>query len=597
MNQLKFGYTTGNDFTLTGTNYIGYYSVDDNLVPYTGKYITGNSRELTYKDNYNAGVIGSTYNFDQIIYDTSVLPYNNEVYIHTNEFITSNVLNSKFNYLQNNLIYTYSKLFIGSTDVPVNHAYVAGLSASDTYIKWYPNTNNQFFNSQSFTSLIPTYSAIDAMKAFVCFKVNEGYNVFGISDTHLIGLSSSTLEGSPTIAVVLYTNLVDENTDLECYTLSGISFNGQYVFVTDSSFNQVFRYNVEGYITNDASRRYKRNLIETIGGPGTTKSTDKFNGIEQICSSETNVLIIDQGNKCIKVYDFNFVYQQRISFDRNINLLIKSVKWCKFNNTYYVLIYDQTNENTVLYQYDSSFKLIDSWQFKDYLEPLFNEQFLTFEFSTLDSNVAYFLTNKNVYKKFLTNPVYSFARFQLSKFGIGSQDVNDNEFRDISIVERDDEYEDVFLLSTGKIFYCKEQTTYNDILHTNNIPYFSISDISLESQENVQSIIINKELYKLYANILAIKNRLLGQFYAEFDEYGNLRYKNYKYFDVELYNTINDTNNYDMYLNSNEPLNTSSINRVFKKIITMMQTIMSSVTHDISNFFPVLSGTNTVVID
>ena len=33
----KFGYATGELFTLTGSNYVGYYNIKDN-VAYTGKY-------------------------------------------------------------------------------------------------------------------------------------------------------------------------------------------------------------------------------------------------------------------------------------------------------------------------------------------------------------------------------------------------------------------------------------------------------------------------------------------------------------------------------------------------------------------------------
>src|SRR6478736_1936693 len=126
----KINYTDSSAFTLTGSPYTGYFNISNAGKAFVGQYTQ--DVELTPKSNYlSEYYINKSIFMDRFLFDSIRLPYSErEVLIGANEIVSAATLNTKLGLLQTNLIYLYSKLFLGNTDVPIGYLHTAGLSAN-----------------------------------------------------------------------------------------------------------------------------------------------------------------------------------------------------------------------------------------------------------------------------------------------------------------------------------------------------------------------------------------------------------------------------------------------------------------------------------
>jgi hypothetical protein len=228
------------------------------------------------------------------------------------------------------------------------------------------------------------------------------------------------------------------------------------------------------------------------------------------------------------------------------------------------------------------------------------------------------ITKSNVYKKFFSNPKKTFATFTRSKYGqdpsiawkfqtikwknmnlrwgFGSGNKKFDLF-DVDILNLNDGHDSMFVLSNSKILFFKEKTIYNSILKNTELPYFKTDKVLLNIEENVQALVLNKELYKIYSNIIQIKNNLKGRFYYKYDNYGDLNYNNYISLLDEEINKINILINYDTKINDNEIVVPQVMNRIFSKIIELENLLFELTEPFIPNFKNLPTIDNVVYIE
>lgn len=624
--QIKYGYAEGNELFLRKNKYRGFYNVYNDGSVFSGQYRTNESLPLKVSDNYAGDFISSKYFKDRTILDENKLPYSErDIYFDTNELVNCASINTKLKYIQDNLIYIYSRLFFGDTDIPYKYAYTAGIAKNTTTFAWHTarnssDTNPYLFESQTFneTTTLSSYSQIDNLKKFIIFPQTKTNNtsILGISDTHLIGLTSNS--NFTNIGVVLYENVIDNFSAEKCQHLSDLTFDGKYLFVTDSQINsggQVFKYDILSYFTGDIAYEYKRFLIKPIGGFGIAKNKNKFNGCDIIGSKKNLIFVNDSGNKVIKVYDSNFVYKRNLKY--SINYEVKDIRWRELNDSMYVLFFDNKKQKFLLREYGLNYKFND-FEFEDTFYKETDFEFRRMCFSEVDSNVFYLITKSNVYKKFFSNPKKTFATFTRSKYGqdpsiawkfqsikwknmklrwgFGSQNKKIDLF-DIDILNIKDGSDSLFVLSNSKILFFKEKTIYNSILKNDELPYFKTDKVLLNIEENVQALVFNKELYKIYSNIIQIKNNLKGRFYYKYDRYGDLNYNNYISLLDEEINNINILLNYDTKINDNEIVCPQVMNRIFSKIIEIENLLFELTEPYIPNFKNLPTIDNVVYLE
>lgn len=624
--QIKYGYTDGGDFLLKNSDYIGYYNVYNDGSVYTGQYRAVTSSALIPYDNYSGDFIASNYFKDRIFADNLSLPYDeNDVRFDANEIVNIATINTKLNYVQNNLIYIYSRMFFGDTDVPYNFTKIACISARSTKFTWHTARNGTEIKPFTldyipFTTnkTLSVFKEMDNLKRFVTipFSDGSGSSILAISDTHLVGLTSNKAYTS--IGIVLYDQVIDNNSSEKCQNLADITFDGKYLYVTDSQINsggQVFKYDIKSYYTNDKAYEFKRFLIKPLGGLGKRTNKNKFNGCDIITSNQNYIFVNDSGNKIIKIYDSNFVYKKSIRYPITYN--VKDMRWRKMNDSLYVL-YITDDKKYQLREYSSDFgaKSFNEYAFED---SLYNETDFEFNrmcFSQVDSNVFYLVSNTNVFKKYFSNPRKTFASFTREKYGQdptiawqyqsskwsestqawnwGSTQKKFN-LKDIDILNLNDGTDTLFVLSESQIFQFKEKTLYNSILKNTKMPFYRSQDVFLTSNENIQGLVFNKELYKIYSNIIELKNHLSGKFYFKYDKYGDLKYNNYiSLMDNEI-NKLNVLINFDTKINNNEIISPQVMNRIFEKIIKLEKLLFSFTEPFIENY-RVLPGKDSVLI-
>ena len=593
--QTKYNYTTGGEFKRSDgiTDYIGYFNVDDNGNLYTGRYFNTNSEILLSPiSEYSSDYARSSYFKDRFPFDKIALPHSlDEILIQPNEIVTYAVLNKKIEFLHNNLLYMYSKMFIGSTDVPVdeNVNTLCNIPGRNTF-KWEinPEKVTTSFGKLSSVPNLSQYQEFDKMKKFVVvpFEDKTGISILGISDTYFIALTSTITSNDilSNAAFTMYTNVIDNYSQETCKNLEDITFDGEYLYISDSKINgggQVFRYNITTYYTNDPMFEGKRFMIEPLGGSGDVGRQNKFNKCTVLGSKRGEVWVNDSGNNSIKVYDDNFIWIKTIRLPSEVGVTYKvlDIQYRKINNYFYVLFEKNYVLNKIsynkfgLFEYDEKYQLINTSIFTDILYPTTDVRFNRFCISEQDSNVFYVCTNTSIFKKFFSRPEESFAVLNRSKFY--PDDLFNVNIKDIKITPSEKNQDNLYFMGTSFVSFLQERTDYLTVMRDINIPYYNFDQIKFNSNEYNQSFVLNKELYKIFANIIQFKNTLKGRFYAEFNDYGDIIQKDYIYLTDEEINTLNIELEFNSFINDNELVQPNVINRLFKKIYEFEEKILS----------------------
>ena len=621
--QTKFNYTSGGEFKISDNSqdYVGYFNIDEKGNAYTGKYYDSNSILLSNTISVYSSDYHKSLNFkDRYVYDTINLPYSlEEILIQPNELVNFNVLNKKLEYIHYNLSYVYSKLFTGSTTVPVdeNPNTLCSLSGY-TEFNWNSKNFSKAlgYNSLELIPKLKQYSEFDKIHKIVVipFKDNSGVSIFAISNTHLIGLSSiiSNNDELSNPQFVLYTNVIDNYSEETCKNLQDITYDGRYLYVSDSEINgggQVFKYDVTGFYTNDEIFVGKRFLVEPIGGTGGIDSKNKFNKCTILGSNQNQIWVYDSGNGAIKIFDSDLIWKKtiRIANTKATTYTILDIRHRIMNNHIYVLFKKEykdpiDDKNSYikygLFEYNEKYLLENTFIFDDYLFSDTDKEFKRMAISQQDSNVFYVMTNSNVFKKFFTKPEKTFAVFNREKYYpsdsfiwdiVGrSWDTEDAietwgysadisvsiSTNDIYIVNSNQNKDDLYFAGPSYITHFKERTEYFSLLQNNNLPYYNFNKIKFKNFEYNQSLTLNKEIYKLFSNIIQFKNNLKGRFFAEYNKYSDIVYNDYIYLTDEEINTLDIDLDYNCFVNDNELVQPNVINRIFSKIYELQKNLM-----------------------
>jgi hypothetical protein len=624
--QTRYNYTSGGEFKTSDgvTDYIGFFNVDENGTAYEGKlYAEESSVLLNPISEYSAGYYKSGYYKDRYVYDVLQLPYSLEkILIEPSEIVTSEVLNTKLEYLQNNLIYMYSQMFMGSTDVPVdNNVNILCNLITTSSFKWEAKQTIGGPFGWSNLAAVPSlsdYSEFDNIKRFIIipFDDDSGVSIVAITDTYVFSLTSSIdnngqLSGAE---FKLYTNIIDSNTSELCKNLEDITFDGRYMYISDSKINgtgQVFKYDVTSYYTNDAAFESKRFLIEPIGGFGGPERKNKFKGCTVLGSKPNEVWVYDSGNNAIKVFDSNFVWITTIKLPNDGVYTVLDIRHRVMNNHTYVLFqndYDPENPKYGLFEYNELRKLAGVYVFEDVIYKETDGRFNRIAISEQDSNVFYVSTVSSVFKKFFSKPEKTFAVFNRNKFysadlfqwnlvdqtwatladfGIWNYAeyfMSNFNITDIYIAASKGNRDNVFFAGESYISHLNERTDYLSLLRKDNLEYYNYDRLKFTGNEYNQSLVLNKEIYKLFANILQFKNNLKGRFYAEYNEYGDLVYKDYIYLADEEINSVDIELTYNTFVNDNELVEPNVLNRIFNKIYELQLSLLKLSKPRIKNY-------------
>ena len=637
MTKIKFGFTNGDSFTLSGADYVGKYTVYEEGGDYYAYANDNILNLLTEKTTFHTDVINSPLFFDRTGKDNPVLPYSlGEILIQPNEYVTSQAINSKLQKLYNNTTYLYSKLVAPKGVIPENVLFYSGitnaLSSSPT---WIPPTFVETYNFNSVELERPEpylpitfltsekYGDLDFITTIesILSPDEQTFTIIGCTTTNFISLTGNYSDKAFDISV--NTTYVDDfNNDFQYNNISDTCRVGKYMYVCDSGTDLIHKYDISRLLVSNSDTN-QRILIESLGGRGSGRNKVKFNKPTLLAPTTTSIYVWDSGNSFFKQYDLNFNHKTTFRKINSFKETVLSIGYDNFKQylycittageLYYLYIMDSTNNHNVI----SKIVLDIRWEA--------DKKFKKILFSEDDSNIFYIVTNKHVYKKITNNPSNTIGRFSydklflikrpiwnfcMVKFGqanftwnYGGDESNRMDFNGMSINSSLQGGDMIFIAKRGRFYGCLEPNGYDRVLLCENYTNYGIESVELNAYDYVQANNINKEVYKVLRDLFVLYQNLRGRFNNDFDEVdtidettdaGVYRIRGYRYIQEEF--TTVDIEN--AFLHENELITPLSINRVFDIIFTIQKEMMDFTGIDTDKLIPVnILNNNLVLLD
>ena len=564
------------------------------------------------------------YNYDRSLGVPHSLPYSlDSILLPNNEIAYHTTINEVYAKLQANLIYLYSLTKLSDNNIPVDYAKIASGTPTAFYpvsgaFKWISTdliTSNQSKPLSSYG--LPQLDKFNDGKFYENNVLGGGSNLgFFVSNNYIYALTSNYSQN--TIGVLLSANRVTESSQFTFSNLNSIAFDGNiFIYVADSGLDSVYKYDISNLIFEDNLIGRKILYVDSMGGTGTYQDIDKFNNPSHINIYERDLYVVDKNNYCVKVFDSNLnwktTYRRKALFQQNN---VTAFRVNPYNNLFYFGFEDKftilTSELTIPVPpempkilegnipYDAQRSSITTnidvndtvlYNLSSFL--LSGENIVDFSFSKVDKNIFYIITNKNIYKRFISKPDIHIGQFQLSR---------DNLYIDnfkFSYLETYDDNTDNLIVygnrNNAGIFYSfLEDSNYITILTNNDLDFYTIQEIEIDPEEYSQDWVFSKANHKILLNILAMRDRIVKRFAGKYDGNGNLLFFGTLYL---LDNEI-QKEQFDLSLNYfvgiNEMFSNSVINRSIKKFYSL-QTQMLSVLRDAAiNVYPPLTSIRVV---
>lgn len=415
-NSYKKVYTTGDQFTLTGSNFDGFVELVDGVA----KEVSS-GKILTPKGTYSTDLFYTEYFQDRVVADVDLeLPHTTDECIFSlNDNLDYSLFKYKLDNIRDNNTYVYSKLFIASNKLPftdsIRYATVDTPTSTEFTVNISDVDTPEFRSNEKFANnhYLSAFGNVIAATAQTNLEHLTHFSLFAATKTNLISLT-----GSDTDLVIIEdsTGYEMDGNDLAFGEIGGIASTPDSLYVSDKARNVVIRYDITGYNNNDSSLRNTRNYLELVGGFGGASRQTKFKAPTILAANKSEVAVFDSGNKVIKLYDSEFNFITRIT---SINFNVETMGAMAFDpdfNSLYVITYRDittdgiTNRVVYLYRYSDGYKFKEEFILDDRIA--LDEVVNSLTFSGTDSNYWYFGTNKTVYKKFKTRPTEVIGKFK-----------------------------------------------------------------------------------------------------------------------------------------------------------------------------------------
>lgn len=578
---IKVGYTDGNAFTFNNANYTGYYTVSGN-VPYRGKFTF--NEVLSDQDNYTNNVLTSNYLFDRTLVDSLSLAYTLEDFtIPNGEFVTAVNLNKYFEKFYDNTNYLYSRLFIYDSNLPKNVTAMIAVTGVSDNLRFYTDLENFYPGKFSLNSSTSGYD-FDKINS-IAFKLNDATGNFALftamssSFVALTGNVSNFSQNLTSVGVALSTNLINNQPDdLSFLNIVDMEVIGDFLFVLDKERNSLIKYNIYNFYSGDQSSPAPRVTVEIKSGGGKYLPSS-FNFPNLMTSTGSSVIVYQQSDRFFKQYDVNLNLINYSRLFRRLNEEVIGIGYNKFFKLLCCIV--KTNDVYTFYYLDNTFNIVDSFNFGINLSQ--GETIKKIVFSENDSNVFYIATTKYVYKMMVNKPNTIVGIFSDSKLKILD---DSGDYLGFTLVGSTNNYDVIVICKKDRFILLYEPNTFTDVLKTKDFANYSIDEIKLDKEEYLQANYINKELYKIFENIVRIKNQVIGSFYGKYEitnqqlSYEDSLYspslvlKGINYF--LNYDFLNITNDNDFFIHENEPVNNIVLNRCFTNLYRLQESILQS---------------------
>lgn len=511
-------------------------------------------------------------NYDRTSTDVFQLPYNLDVVlIQPNELAVSRSFNIKIQKLYDNFLYLYGLCNVADFKIPRRYEGWIGYDNLEKQILYLYNDDT--------TNAVAVLSSVlfASNQALAFYSADSRYEqnlIFTNGQTiSLNGIDQRNDDYSP-VNLIQQSSIDPLSGSINFYNITGMAqYKTEQLFISDATYNNLYSYNLGGAISDDNIKNRQLFQLNVVGGRGTSQDRIKFNNIGKIAVAGDVVIVEDKGNKTFKVYD------------RNLNWLNSTITPTLFNaiSTINAMVYSEKDNrlyiasNTALFLLDIStdygLASAKSYDFSSILTG--NEYFVDIKFANYDKDVFYLLSNKNLYKKWITKPDKNIGTLRNNVF-------NDDNFRWLTTASTASG-DDVLIYAVSQDLTRSYIAVYRDNLNLttlfktdNPLIVYSKQDVLIDPEEFNSSWVYNKSIKKMLYNMSLLVNNIGYRFFTDEDETGTPVFLYRGYNNFFRYNAPLDTNKHsNVFINEN--FQAETINRCFKQIYDYQQLVLQTI--------------------
>jgi hypothetical protein len=553
------------------------------------------------------------FQYDRLIGDVLQLPFDFElIKIKANEEATADTINLSLSALHQNFLYLISRsnlintltsaisstsalfaYFISAgepTSIPVTVFNKSALPINSSNLVAYGTDK---LSATDVDATIGDYLVLTT--SFYNESTNSSFLNFAVSP-----ISANGFEPFYNLTVA-YTEISPVNTINKYKRISHIKSHNDSLYVLDSGNNTVYCYDLTtlkyAYSLNSSSTTSKIKLTNNIGNYGTARDLFGFSnpisfdvGSKFIVVCDTNSSSVSS-NYCFKVYDLSLQWLYT-SPQRDLWLSESpiDVAISPDNFVYFLTPSGKVHIYNDLFQYVQTIQLTDNLQSNFINEN--QESYNTISFAENIDNVVYVGTNLNIYKKFISRIDKNILKFSDAGFITGGRTThlnsNNTAFNDGELVANL-----IALPSQNSNIFCTEI-----IRDKNTFSYASVSafqdnlqatyppeDFLIKYDEFNTSFVLNKALYKLCYNNLALNQEIGYTFLGSYDLYGNLNLFSDKQYVASANQNLHSIG-LDNFVGINEFISSAVINRCLESVYNYQSAILNKLQTKKTNVFP-----------
>ena len=599
----KMFYTTGNEFFLSGTNYVGYVNIVDRSA-FEGK--TDQTQILQPNDDVRSLInIDKDTFFDRTIFDTLSLPYNKQdIQFQPNEIINRNAFNFKINRLYDNFkeIYRFSEMSI--PNIPRNFTGFAGVSGSGGEPPYSVEWVEGVINSREFVPFT-TYNSLfqDNNEYFNLFINNEQEDItifFSVSNTIFVYEIDNPLPQSgithSMFNFILSTDSFGNYDELIFGEISNTTDDGDKVlYVADRLKNNIHKFDVSSLVNDDRTGFKQFRLIDTIGGTGNLLTN--FTNIEKIEYGVDNLFVYDSGEYTIKKFtkELNYVssYINKRFFEKNV---VVDVTIDRYKNLLYILT--DTFKIHVISSNDLSF--VTTYTLNEvYFKPGSAIRLIV---STNNSNIYYLQTSKDVFKGYISRlkdgtdsiigrfeikanvnfekqwEEYTDTSFDywddLSYYWDTEGNQNSFNFLGFERLQLDSNFEKLYAITDKSILEFTENDSAVSLLSDRQPVFFDLSEIEIKD-DYFNAFNYNSSLYKLAFNLNLLSANICKYLKVQYVK-GRKQFYSLSNIDPDIVDDIKLIDQNELYVGVNEVIDTNVFNRTVEKLYGYQELLLQA---------------------
>ena len=501
---------------------------------------------------------------DRFFDESFELPYDfDSVKIQPNDLATFRSFNLAVDKLYDNFMYIYGVTKMGSNVIPEALSGFAGVSAAGADIKWY-SSDATFVNFSA--SNISYFD--DAIINNVVYSDILGQNILITCSISAVVVSKTPSDNS-SFTIILSSNKAEANSDLFYKNITSATVNGDYLYVVDNYYNNLYRYNIAGFIS-DVSIPQTLTIERQVGGKGNFTKNYKFNDIRGIAVLGDKIYVNDAGNYAIKIYDLNLNFVKMVhKKDIFYGDKCKIISADENSGSIFCI-----TENKNFYIFNSDIEVINSVPLASVFPA--NEVIKNLFIGKSYDNAYYIVTDKTIYKFYISKPRNLIGKFTLYRLGANV----DTQFAYADSVVNDNNVGDwIYILATldgvKRIIKVKDSENFADVLSLNNFEIYTNDEVRVNADEYSQTWVYSKSISKLILNHARLKDKMIGRFYATHDEQENLLLTGFYYYKLDDLDLTAYRITLDHFPGNNEIFLNTVLNRGLRKVFDLQQIMIN----------------------